>query len=75
MDGRLFRADKEAMREETENRCKGLPKGMIKFINMQTALCPIGKAREIRRQCSADHLNSYHQIKFQSSHELISIAQ
>ncbi|MBC7088764.1 MAG: hypothetical protein H5T96_09920, partial [Tissierellales bacterium] len=49
-----------------ENWCKNQPKLMIKYINIQTALCPKCKANEIKARCSVSHLERKHNIQADS---------
>ena len=55
------------------NVCKNQPKAMIKYINMQTALCPAcSRAKNnktpvtAKARCSPDHLRQLHNIKIDS---------
>ena len=56
--------------EETEpmpNICKNQPKAMIKYINMQTALCSVCKSlNQPNARCSLEHLQTCHNIQIQS---------
>ena len=60
--------------EPLPNICKNQPKLMIKYINMQTALCPVclnqpqanGATGTIRARCSPEHLQKCHNIHIES---------
>ena len=43
---------------------------MIKYINLQSALCPKCKELGITKRCSRDHLDILHQIKIDSIDEI-----
>ena len=58
-------------REEKTNLCKNLPKSMIKYINMQTALCPKCKSNNIMTRCSKEHLENYHEFRIADVYEII----
>ena len=58
--GRLYAATSDYLQKtwkKTTNICKGLPRAMIKYVNMQTSLCPICKKDNIFRQSNVQHLN------------------
>ena len=46
--------------------CKNQPKMMIKYINIQTALCPKCKQEGIKTRCSRNHLKYSHKIEVKS---------
>ena len=52
------------------NKCKYFSKEMIKYINLQSALCPKCKELGITKRCSRDHLDIFHQIKINSIDEI-----
>ena len=56
--------------EELSNLCKNQPKSMIKYINMQTCLCPVCKDQNIVARCSKEHLESTHNYTIASVHEI-----
>ena len=43
---------------------------MVKYINLQSALCPKCKELGITKRCSQDHLDIFHQIKINSIDEI-----
>ena len=43
---------------------------MIKYINMQTGICPRCKELNITRRCSKSHLEKYHNIKIGTVYEI-----
>ena len=45
------------------NLCKDIPRSMIKYINMQTCLCPHCKTRGIIANCSSKHIKENHGIE------------
>lgn len=45
------------------NLCRGQPKSMIKYINMQTSLCPKCKTSNLIRRCSKAHLETCHNVQ------------
>ena len=49
-----------------KNLCKNQPKSVIKYINMQTSLCPLCKRINLIARCSQEHLRDYHRIQFDS---------
>lgn len=55
-----------------ENICKNQPKLMIKYLNMQTSLCPRCKLVGHIARCSQTHLQSTHQIHIDSPYILAS---
>lgn len=57
--------------EVTVNMCKGVPKGVIKYINMQASLCPICKSKNIKRQSNTHHINKAHKYNFKTTQQLI----
>lgn len=44
---------------------------MIKYINMQTALCPKCKCNNITARCSREHLKKCHEFRIDDAHEII----
>ena len=48
------------------NKCKYFSKDMIKFINLQCAICPTCKDQGITKRCSQEHLDTFHQVKIDS---------
>lgn len=58
-------------RFRTQNLCKNLPKSMIKFINIQTCLCPHCQKKGINTRCSRKHLDNFHQVSIESTKNLI----
>ena len=44
---------------------------MIKYINLQTALCPKCKEQGIIARSTKDHLDSFHHIKIDSVNNII----
>ena len=58
--------------EATPNICKNQPKSMIKYINIQTALCPVCcKSRDqTKARCSLEHLKKFHNIHLESIHSV-----
>ena len=60
-----------AQMEKIPNLCKGMPKGVIKYINMQTALCPICKKCDRKNQNNIKHLNETHNRDFRTTLEII----
>src|SRR5687768_11809194 len=54
-----------------KNLCKGLPKSMVKYINMQTCLCSQCKFKGIISRCSSKHLGSDHGIHIETPEGLI----
>src|SRR5688572_22845061 len=56
---------------KSHNLCKYQPKAMIKYINMQTNLCPCCKANNIIIRCSQEHLENHHNYKIATVHEII----
>ena len=59
------------LKTKSKNICKHLPKSMIKYINMQTYLCPACKAKGRSSRCSADHLEKNHSIFIEKPQKLI----
>jgi len=53
------------------NKCKYFSKEMIKYINLQTALCPKCKEQGIIARCTRDHLDSLHHIKISSVNMIV----
>ena len=53
------------------NKCKYFSKLMIKYINIQTALCPKCKEINILKRCTSDHLSTTHNIKTDSIYTII----
>ena len=53
------------------NLCKNQPKSMIKYINMQTSLCPTCKTMNIITRCSKEHLEKSHNIKIDAAEEIM----
>lgn len=53
------------------NICKGIPKAIIKHINIQTSLCAACKVKDIKRQGNIDHLNKAHNCKFRTTKEIM----
>ena len=48
------------------NKCKYFSKDMIKYINLQTALCPKCKELGINQRCTKDHLELTHHVQIES---------
>ena len=44
---------------------------MIKYVNMQTSLCPICKKNNILRQSNTQHLNQTHRANLEETDEII----
>jgi hypothetical protein len=57
--------------KKTSNLCKNQPKAMIKYINMQTSICPRCQDMNITTRCSTEHLELYHGEKIDSVSEII----
>lgn len=53
-----------------QNLCKNMPKMMVKYINMQTALCPKCKQNGRLVACSRDHLEYSHDILIDTIYQL-----
>ena len=54
------------------NLCKNQPKVMIKYINMQTTLCPTClRYDQLKARCSVDHLQKSHNIQIESVRTII----
>ena len=49
-----------------QNKCKYFSKEMVKYINLQTALCPKCKEQGIVKRCSSVHLDTSHHLKIDS---------
>ena len=63
-EGRLYERTHVKNKESvSRNLCKNLPKSMIKFINMQTSLCPTCKCKNEIARCSKEHLKNYHGLE------------
>jgi len=52
------------------NLCKNQPKSMIKYINMQIALCARCKSNNVIVRCNKDHLEAKHGIVVDSVYEI-----
>lgn len=72
-DSKSKEKNKDKDREErlTFNLCKDLPKSMIKYINMQTTLCPKCKMNNMITRCSKEHLEKTHDFKIIDEYEII----
>jgi len=60
-----------AVPPKNTNQCKYLSKTMIKYINIQTALCPKCKEQNLLRRCTQDHLETNHRIKIDSVSQIL----
>src|SRR5687768_624687 len=60
-----------SLKSKTKNLCKNLPKSMIKYINLQTMLCPHCKIHGMNVRCSKNHLETVHHINIESTQEII----
>ena len=58
-------------RSKALNWCKNMPKSMIKYVNMQNALCPHCKDNNISIRCSKFHLEAWHGWKIDDIQELV----
>ena len=56
---------------KSNNLCKYLPKSMVKYLNMQTSLCPECFKFNIKTRTSLDHLRKVHGIFIQENKLLI----
>ena len=57
------------------NPCKNQPKSMVKYINMQTTLCPVCKTKNISARCNNVHLETIHNIEIADAYEIIQAVQ
>ena len=55
----------------TRNICKNQPRSMIKFINMQTALCAECKSKNMMVRCNEEHLGAVHGVMVDSVYEIV----
>ena len=60
------------LRRKPENWCKNQPKSMIKYINIQTSLCPKCQVNGSIKRCTNDHLTHFHNINTDSLETIIS---
>jgi len=59
------------MKAGPKNLCKNLPRIMVKYINMQTCLCPECNRNGIIVRCSKDHLETNHEVIIEKSRNLM----
>ena len=71
-EGKLFEPTRDENRKLRSNLCKNQPRSMIKYINMQTALCSTCRNNNIITRCSQEHLENIHDQKIDSVQEIIS---
>lgn len=76
-NGQIYSIKKDSNRTHAKltqktNLCKYFTKEMVKYINMQTALCPKCKERDLTIRCSRDHLEKHHHIKIDSVNNIAS---
>ena len=57
------------------SRCKDMPKSLVKYINMQTCICPSCKKGGRITRCSIQHLEKEHKISIPTTDNLIDIIQ
>ena len=62
--------DRTERGEKTPNLCKNQPRALIKYINMQTSLCPTCKDKKIVARCSKEHLESIHNYEITDVYEI-----
>jgi len=74
-DGEIYNLTSDTnpivQKKKPKNVCRRLPRVMIKYINMQTSLCPLCKECEAMKQCTAEHLAKVHNITIKTTQELI----
>jgi len=56
--------------QQLPNLCKNLPKSIIKYINLQTALCPQCKGNNITARLSKEHVAQNHDTEILSVHSI-----
>ena len=56
---------------KSNNLCRYLPKSMVKYLNMQTSLCPECLKINVKTRTSLDHLGKIHSIFIQEKKLLI----
>lgn len=71
-EGKIYEKETLQIRKKTPNLCKYQPKAMIKYINMQTSLCPECKRNDVTIRCSREHLEKCHNIRIADEYEIIS---
>ena len=57
------------------NKCWALPRTIIKYINMQTSLCPFCNPLGIKRQASAEHFERRHEIDVSTTRQVIDVVR
>jgi hypothetical protein len=79
----IYRLEGKTYKQEADNRtesqqemkiknwCKNQPKSLIKFINIQTALCPKCKEKGFTTRCTRSHLAKVHHIKVESIETIV----
>ena len=60
---------------QSKNMCKYLPKSAIRYINMQTCLCPSCKVKGVIARCTKEHLQNNHQIDIDTIYTLVEQVQ
>ena len=71
LQGKLYDPEEDTNRgkaslNKVPNLCKNEPKAMIKYINIQTCLCPKCKAKNLLFRCTKDHLKEVHNVEVDS---------
>lgn len=67
----LFLKELDIKNKKAINLCKNMPKSMVKYLNMQTCLCPDCKRNGTINRCSVNHMMEKHNIKLDTIHEIV----
>ena len=60
------------IKSQNQRTCaKYLPKSMVKYLNMQTSLCPVCLKNDRKARSSIDHLKKTHGVSIQENKLLI----
>ena len=62
---------KMAIPQNKPNKCKYFSKQMIKYINLQTAICPKCKETNPKQICTREHLETVHHVKIDSVESIL----
>lgn len=69
-EGRIYRVHRIEKDMEVMNLCKFQPRSLIKYINLQTALCGTCKNNNVVTRCSKEHLMRAHDVNVDGVHEI-----
>ena len=71
VEGRLYSKESSRDMPPKLNMCKNQPKLMIKYINLQTALCTKCQSNNITVRCNKEHLEKFHGCSIDDVREIV----